>query len=289
MLDRTDLLSLEIRARDLIGEEDAKFWTQARVFRAINEEVMRLAREVIELDMGYFLTTYTVTPTSATVALPANFYKLNYIEVYKGSQWYSVRPIWARDRYIYTAESGNQDAIAFRFEGTNIVFESGLGSVTSCKMHYSRLPAEMRYEVMAAAAATSFTMATTASIIDDVYIGDVVATLSGTGSGQYRTVTDYVGSTKVATVATWTVTPSTDTYYSTLLPHPLSLFPDLVATGAAIRLIYRRRDDNLLGMLKEQYGIDFAKMVEHLTARQVSQPQRVHYVPDWDELYESEG
>src|SRR6266516_4366038 len=44
---------------------------------------------------------------------------------------------------------------------------------------------------------------------DDYYNNWVVEVLGGTGSGQVRKVSDYVGSTKVLTVPTWTVTPDT--------------------------------------------------------------------------------
>ena len=41
----------------------------------------------------------------------------------------------------------------------------------------------------------------------------VVYIASGTGSGQLRTISDYVGSTRVATVTTWTTTPTETSVY----------------------------------------------------------------------------
>ena len=43
-----------------------------------------------------------------------------------------------------------------------------------------------------------------------IYISD------GTGSGQIRTIVDYVGSTKVATVAAWTTNPAGDSVYEVM-------------------------------------------------------------------------
>ena len=53
--------------------------------------------------------------------------------------------------------------------------------------------------------ATTITLASTASATDDVYNGMTVYLSAGLGSGQIRVITDYVGSTKVATVSAWAV------------------------------------------------------------------------------------
>lgn len=58
-------------------------------------------------------------------------------------------------------------------------------------------------------------LATAASATDDVYVGTIIKIFSGTGVGQVRTITSYVGSTRTATVErAWTVDPSTDSEYS---------------------------------------------------------------------------
>lgn len=56
--------------------------------------------------------------------------------------------------------------------------------------------------------------ATGSSSTDDFYNYNLVSIHSGTGAGQVRQVTDYNGTTKVATVdPAWTTTPSTDSEY----------------------------------------------------------------------------
>jgi hypothetical protein len=67
--------------------------------------------------------------------------------------------------------------------------------------------ASIRTNTAQAGAATTITLDTGASASDDFYNGNTVEILSGTGYGQERVITDYVGSTKVATVATWTTNP----------------------------------------------------------------------------------
>jgi hypothetical protein len=60
----------------------------------------------------------------------------------------------------------------------------------------------------AAGTANTITLDSGASAVDDYYNSMSVFITSGTGSGQLRTISDYVGSTKVATVSVnWTTNP----------------------------------------------------------------------------------
>jgi hypothetical protein len=64
--------------------------------------------------------------------------------------------------------------------------------------------------------ATSITLASTASPTNDIYNSMTVYISSGTGSGQIKVITDYVGSTKVATVSTWTTNPDNTSVYEVM-------------------------------------------------------------------------
>jgi len=65
-------------------------------------------------------------------------------------------------------------------------------------------------------AATSITLESGASAVDDTYNTMSVWITSGTGDSQLRTITDYNGTTKVATVATWTTNPDTTSVYEVM-------------------------------------------------------------------------
>ena len=66
-----------------------------------------------------------------------------------------------------------------------------------------------------AGAASTITLAAAASAVDDYYKSLNVTTTGGTGSGQTRRITGYVGSTKVATVTpAWTTAPDATTVYT---------------------------------------------------------------------------
>lgn len=61
--------------------------------------------------------------------------------------------------------------------------------------------------------ATTIVLRSEASAIDDAYNGMEVYLAGNTGAGQRRTITDYVGATRTATVAAWSVTPDATTGY----------------------------------------------------------------------------
>jgi len=64
--------------------------------------------------------------------------------------------------------------------------------------------------------ATSITLASTASPTNDIYNSMTVYISSGTGSGQIKVITDYDGSTKVATVSAWTTNPDSTSVYEVM-------------------------------------------------------------------------
>jgi len=81
--------------------------------------------------------------------------------------------------------------------------------------------------------ATTITLASGASATDDLYNTMSVYITSGTGSGQLRTITDYVGTTKVATVATWTTNPDATSVYEVM---PSVTITTTEGTGATARV-----------------------------------------------------
>ncbi|KKK95802.1 hypothetical protein LCGC14_2669140, partial [marine sediment metagenome] len=70
----------------------------------------------------------------------------------------------------------------------------------------------------------SITLRAGASATDDIFNGMVVRTIGGTGPGQERTIHDYDGTTKVASVTeAWAVNPAGDTTYD-IINRPLACF-----------------------------------------------------------------
>lgn len=75
---------------------------------------------------------------------------------------------------------------------------------------------------------------------DDYYNNLTVEIFSGTGAGQERVISDYVGLTKIATVANWTTNPDTSSLYALKYDLPVEV-DDLIILRTALRLIPKER------------------------------------------------
>lgn len=81
-----------------------------------------------------------------------------------------------------------------------------------------------------AGAAGSITLPASASSTNDLYKGAIITVVYGTGAGQSRLCTGYVGSTKVASVdPNWAVTPDTTSAHvvTATAPSPATALPDV--------------------------------------------------------------
>lgn len=152
-----------------------------------------------------------------------------------------------------TAQAGTADSITLAtsastteglYVGCAIVIDSGTGAgqsryivgytagrVAYVARHWTTTPdATSTYVLFAdnqvpfihmglaqAGGASTITLAAAASATNDIYNGQLIRVLSGTGDDQIRIITDYDGATKVATVApAWTTQPDAASYYGTL-------------------------------------------------------------------------
>lgn len=96
---------------------------------------------------------------------------------------------------------------AFEVEPGNCHAETGWGTI--------------KVGLIQAATSTTATLDSTASSMDDYYNNELLHIDAGTGEGQVRVITDYDGTTKVATVhAAWTTTPDTTSEYIVEEAHP---------------------------------------------------------------------
>lgn len=101
------------------------------------------------------------------------------------------------------------------------------------------LGALVRSGTAQAGAVGSITLDASASASDDDYNGMFVLITGGTGAGQYRKISDYVGSTKVASVAdNWDTTPDATSTFQVvagidLMSAAVAFDTDLSTTAAA--------------------------------------------------------
>jgi hypothetical protein len=91
--------------------------------------------------------------------------------------------------------------------------------------------------VVQSATSTTVVLAASASAVDDTYNGMEVWIYADQGAGQRRTITDYVGATRTATVAAWSVEPNSTSSYEvgalslTLFSGKAAQYPDPATTG----------------------------------------------------------
>lgn len=85
----------------------------------------------------------------------------------------------------------------------------------ACNFSETLTAAAITGTAQAGGSTTSIKLAAGASAVDDFYVGMSVALTGGTGSGQDGEIIDYVGSTKIATIAVaWAVAPDATSLYS---------------------------------------------------------------------------
>lgn len=96
--------------------------------------------------------------------------------------------------------------------GHHVNYIEGNGNTDSWSVMIS--PDNSQTGTAQAGAATTITLAAGASAVDDFYNNHVITLTSGTGADQSKTITDYVGATKVATVdSAWATNPDATTTY----------------------------------------------------------------------------
>lgn len=102
---------------------------------------------------------------------------------------------------------------------------------------------EKRRNTAQAGGASTITLDASASAVDDFYNGDKIRIVGGTGSGQTRNVSDYVGSTKVLTVSeAWSTNPDNTSVFEIFGERAPAL-----TLGAGSITLATFADDALLG------------------------------------------
>jgi len=133
----------------------------------------------------------------------------------------------------------------------------------------------------AAGAAGTITLASGALAIDDIYNGMIIRTTGGTGGAggsgsqgnQARVITDYVGSTKVATITpNWETNPDSTTTYEVLLTEvSLLSYDDLqMIRGSQINAMISGRPDVNVGAMQNNVITAAAINADAITAAKIA-------------------
>lgn len=234
----------------------AGFISNDDIDRWANEAYYKYALVLMKANQGYFETTDLLTITAATeaIALPDNFtaneFSLLQTVIVEKVLSSSRVPLSYRKRYneansTSAGASGETYLPTYDFRGNNLVLEPTPTTTETdgIRITYKALPPRLRCATASAGAASTITFDSSADPRNDYYIGAKIYIYSGLGSGQIRTISDYVGSTKVATVsAAWTTNPDSTSVFSTLIHQDFpEIFHEIIPLYVAKKAFLKER------------------------------------------------
>ena len=296
------LYQLIVLARQHLGEKSESFWDDEDIVRHINDEQTFLMSRILQADGSYFDVTGTITLASGTAEydIPADCVEIRHVEYASGSVEgdRTITPVRYQDRLLYDSLANDggtgarQNRSRFWMRRDKIGFAPTPGQAATVNLMYCRRLMPLHYAAATAGAASTITFPSSAtygevSNITDFYKNERIYIVSGTGAGQIRTISSYVGSTRVATVGTaWTTTPDSTSVYSLISEIPPENH-DLLALGAAIRCTTTASQKETPTNLTERYTELYNQMVFEVEDRQSQEPRFVSYAryADDDDLY----
>jgi len=157
------------------------------------DEPTGTSTDLIYLQNGYVWKFLFKVPTTLIDFVDTNWIPLREIPVYEG------KPV------AYSDEEQLQYAVQYTSQGGQI---ESISVIDAGDEYLGVVKSSLEFTIQTATATTA-TLDGRSSNVDDYYNNYSIRIFDGTGSGQIRKITDYVGSTKVATISSpWTVTPN---------------------------------------------------------------------------------
>ncbi len=202
----------EVQIRDFVDQAIA-VWD--RVISAQNHNIQNSAGRILRTAGGGTQVTIRSSTTQAgstanTIKLDSgassvdDIYNRNLVVITSGPAAGQTRRIVD---YVGATKVATLDKTWVTIPGTNVGFDIIAAPVSIVSDE----------GVAQAGAAGTITLATTASTSDDIYNSALVTITAGTGAGQTRQITDYVGSTRVASVdQNWSVNPDVTSVYAVI-------------------------------------------------------------------------
>lgn len=283
-----DLISL---ARQYITEAAAAFWGDDVLLTHANDEQLFLMQRILQAAPDYFDVTQSISLAvdTAEYDLPLGYMETNYVEYASSGDLNEDRVILPvlhqQKRYIPSNTADINLSLRrtkYYLRRDKIGFTPTPAQARTVTHHYSRRLVPLHYGTATAGAASTITFPSTPTVgnvsnIDDFYNYETIYIVSGTGAGQIREISDYAGSTRVATVGTaWTTQPDSTSVYSLISEIPSEHHP-ILAVGTAIRALAKAAHKELPSSLTDLYNTMLETMIHTLEERQVQEPRFVNY------------
>jgi len=290
-------LDLLTAVRDDITEDSARHFTNPKLLRIINRAYVKVFEEQANLLEGRLTTVEDIDLVSGTrlYSPTANIHYLQFVQVLDSDgNYHTIEELPSIEAQKYDGDWPSDidtDAVLYQwyYHGKQIGLAPvpGVSRVSGLRLNYIPFPGELHIGTAATGATTSITLDSdagnarygAASVQDDAYNGHDIMILAGTGIGQRATITDYVGSTKVAS-AVFTVAPDATSQYA-IFPRCEAILADLIVVMAA-HIALRRIDPEASIRFGKAYEYERRNLVKSVALRSV-QPWTVR--PDDDTYY----
>jgi len=246
--------------RDHLDAQD-KFWTGAQLWRRIDSAYREIVRRILREDPTYFIETVTIDLVGGTglYDLPLNARRGSRIVIAENLQSSPSSPIPPMIVQAFLDyQSGGllnlSSGTHFQLENDQLrLAPAPANTATSgVKLYYGPSFGNLIQGEASAVSSTTITSftgtpnyTTNYGVLDrrdDFYNGMSIQIKSGTGVGQTRTVSDYVGSSRQFTVdSAWTTTPvADDSVFAIMCPVPED-YHDVVSVAAALKASVKGR------------------------------------------------
>ena len=231
----------ELRAN--ISETVATHWGPKELLKKLSAHHRRVAA-MLMLKQGDWLLkkSSALTPVAGVITLPADCAKPVYMEDVSSGAEIAIDTTVRERRWTRPLASGLEPGMLNAYMMDGVIEINDATVVSTVYLWYQR-------KVWDLIAGTADTASTTNAIViavadgprytDDYYIGAMLEVVGGTGIGTAAAITDYVGSTRVLTVAG---SFGTDTIYGTV-PQVPEEGHDLIVLGATMQAMAKPSSD----------------------------------------------
>ena len=260
------LQDIIVSVRDYLDEADSdnSDFTDSELTRYISREQDYLATKIRNVQQDFFCRRFTFALTSGTIEyyLPRDVINLRLVEnitsgvsgtapfftIDEDDRDYSIilpQGIdsisgLTGDDFRYSGENQNISLEKYSLFGHRMIFTPGQNLTGHIRLWYTSHVPSMHYGTIAAATSTTVTLSSTPTVGllergNNIYQEMLLGIYSGTGIGGIGRITEYVESTRVATVdSAFGTTPSGSAVYSIISPVPEQM-SEMLSLGACIR------------------------------------------------------
>ncbi len=239
----------------------------------ITDELLKIRPEILS---NYFdLTLTSATSYYIPDYIPFNYEQILMVEDYTDTQYplsTSAANWFDRMNYYERNVWGDKVAWNIRDQYLEIPQKADISSST-LRVWYARRPVGLFYGTVAAGTTNTVTFPSSPTAGEVMQTNDYYNGMQVYCNGEVKTISDYVGSTRVATISgTWATTPTTSHTVELISPLPERLHSVIV--NVAAKLVKIANDDEIAPIdifIRDQ----LSNFLARLRSTQVQEPEHI--------------